>query len=328
MLKKYPRTPVYIVENHNEVLPEIYRCIGSKHMPFIENWILPAAYASHFNIIIWIKPLWSKQISDGEYKFFIGADTVSNEIKVTCTENYFLSDAVFTTESKLKNKKAITLFVLTMDNTKTNMMDENILNILNDKEIFVLDIDLDFFSTRNPFKDMYKNAGLYEKLQNLYKFVIPSNKNDMNEIERIVKQRQNLLLELEDLFKYLDAHNTLDGYSKSSTHFKHVLKIVKELKTFYHDIDWLLIHDMGCTCDDTELPHQVNERIHIEEYIKLFSTFLKIIPRTSAVVTISRSSEDDYCPPEDVDFIQEKILSSLRNHFQSIDVKLIYEESE
>lgn len=38
----------------------------------------------------------------------------------------------------------------------------------------ILDIDLDFFSTMNPFKSLYKNADLYESLKVLYWFESPT----------------------------------------------------------------------------------------------------------------------------------------------------------
>ncbi|KAG5309441.1 CE022 protein, partial [Acromyrmex insinuator] len=106
--KYFKRTPVYIVEDHDEVLPFIYRCMGSKHLPFegntfihldshpdmlipkempadtvwdknqlfseisIENWILPAAYAGHLKNLIWVKPPWANQVTDGVLTFLIG----------------------------------------------------------------------------------------------------------------------------------------------------------------------------------------------------------------------------------------------------------------
>ena len=43
---------------------------------------------------------------------------------------------------------------------------------------FVLDIDLDFFSTRNPFRGLYENADLYSHLQELYNFQRPEDEQD------------------------------------------------------------------------------------------------------------------------------------------------------
>lgn len=361
-LKKYPWTPIYVVENHNEVLSFIYRCIGSKHMPLndnaiihfdshpdllipnnmpaetvfdkyalfeflsIENWILPAAYAGHFGTIVWIKPPWSNQIPDGEYEFLIGSEKSSKEIRITCTENYFLGDALFCLESELENKKSIVLVVITMNNEKDDLVEQKIVDILSKKEVYVLDVDLDFFSTRNPFRDMYKNCDLYKNLKEVYRFETPSDKNDVNAIQQCVKRRKFQLSELETLFKYLNEHGSLENYSGSSLYFDQVASIEKKLKEFYNDIDWLLVHDMGCTCDDTELPHHVSELSCINELLKSFTDFLKILPNISVVVTISRSSDDDYCPPENVDFIQHEVLSCLQKRFLSTKIELKYED--
>ncbi|XP_049861656.1 UPF0489 protein C5orf22 homolog [Schistocerca gregaria] len=118
--KKFKELPIFVTENHNEVLPFIYRCIGSKHLPFtgntiihldshpdmlipksmpadtvwdkyklfselsIENWMLPAAYAGHLSNLVWVKPPWAKQMQDGASQFVIGRDTATGEIRSVC----------------------------------------------------------------------------------------------------------------------------------------------------------------------------------------------------------------------------------------------------
>ncbi|GFY38518.1 UPF0489 protein C5orf22 homolog [Trichonephila inaurata madagascariensis] len=115
--KKKMSIPVIIVEDHNEVLYHIYRAIGSKKISFenglmihfdshpdlvvpkhldaerifekdyvinclsIENWIIPAVYAGHFNTVVWMKPVWASQLDDGLHNFKIGVEKTSKEIK-------------------------------------------------------------------------------------------------------------------------------------------------------------------------------------------------------------------------------------------------------
>ncbi|KAG7187817.1 hypothetical protein KM043_016854 [Ampulex compressa] len=38
---------------------------------------------------------------------------------------------------------------------------------------YILDVDLDFFSTQNPFKNLHERANLYERLAPLYAFHRP-----------------------------------------------------------------------------------------------------------------------------------------------------------
>jgi hypothetical protein len=46
------------------------------------------------------------------------------------------------------------------------------------------------------------------------------------------------------------------------------------------------------------------------------------------IVFCCRSSEDDYCPPEDVEFIQEAVLKVLRRLFTPVKLTLAYKEQE
>ena len=107
-LRLYKKIPAWICEYHQEVLPYIYRAIGSKYLPFsgttllhfdshpdlmapldmkaesvynkeilfdvvsIADWILPAVYVGHIRKVIWIKPSWSEQISDKTLCFNVG----------------------------------------------------------------------------------------------------------------------------------------------------------------------------------------------------------------------------------------------------------------
>jgi len=123
--KKFKELPIYIAENHNEVLPFIYRCMGSKHLPLegntiihldshpdmlipkdmpadtvwdkhelfsrvsIENWMMPAAYAGHFSNLVWIKPPWARQMLDGAHTFLIGRQRNSGEIRPVHMTNRF-----------------------------------------------------------------------------------------------------------------------------------------------------------------------------------------------------------------------------------------------
>ena len=95
--RKYDKLPVWICENHDEVLYYIHRAIASRHVSFenitvlhldshpdltylvkyggghsIADWILPAVYAGHINRVIWVKPPWADQITDGIFHFKVG----------------------------------------------------------------------------------------------------------------------------------------------------------------------------------------------------------------------------------------------------------------
>uniref|UniRef100_A0A1B6KL04 Uncharacterized protein n=1 Tax=Graphocephala atropunctata TaxID=36148 RepID=A0A1B6KL04_9HEMI len=368
-LKRFKEIPIFVVEDHNEVLPFIYRCIGSKHLPLmentllhfdshpdmliphgmkadivfdkfelfnavsIENWILPAAFAGHLSKILWIKPFWAQQLSEGNHRFKIGKEELSDEIKVTSLENYFLGDTLFCKEENLSDIKEVELEVFTLgaEEDVCNEHDAEIKRIetllsrfLDVGKPFILDIDLDFFSTRNPFKELYKNADLYEELKTIYNFIIPD-KTNVKAVEEALEMRKAKLEQLSSAWSYIEKHGNLEGFSGDLIPVFQIEVLADRVKRFYNNVDWGMIHDAGCTWDDTGLPDHVSSKEEIMKMIeKEFLCFLNLLPNSPTIITISRSSEDDYCPPEDVDWIQEEILKVLKNKFKTTNVILEY----
>lgn len=70
-----------------------------------------------------------------------------------------------------------------------------------------------------------------------------------------------------------------------------VREIFAEMKKCYPDreINWLLVHDAGCTIDDSELPHHVTSPTDLDRFIGgVFRSFLSIMPATPVSVTMAR----------------------------------------
>lgn len=374
--KYFKRIPIYAVESHNEVLPFIYRCLGSKHLPFegnafvhldshpdmlipktmlantvwdknqlfseisIENWMLPAAYAGHFKHLIWVKPPWANQMVDGVTTFFIGKHKDSGSIRLTCPEPYFVSEGLYATLEELENTREVTLHVMTIgsfieDPTKKDdftAISSTLRQYLPERNTpYILDIDLDFFSTKNPFKSLHDRINLYDKLAPLYAFNRP-NSTDPEILKETTAARNEQLTELENLFDYLDEHRSLQGYEgEKSARYEAVELIYRELTSVYKqsEIDWKIIHNAGCTRDDTDLPDHVTAPNDLNRLISVtFRSFLTALPTPPTIVTIARSSEDEYCPSEDVDQIQMGVLEELRECLGDIDIQLAYQEEE
>jgi NAD(P)-dependent dehydrogenase (short-subunit alcohol dehydrogenase family) len=70
-----------------------------------------------------------------------------------------------------------------------------------------------------------------------------------------------------------------------------VQALVQEVEAHYpgEQIDWTLVHDAGCTCDDTDLPEHVTSRDDIQQLITTsFTGLLSCLPGPPAIITISR----------------------------------------
>ncbi|XP_014452892.2 UPF0489 protein C5orf22 homolog isoform X2 [Alligator mississippiensis] len=160
-LRTYPALPVWVVEDHHDVLPFIYRAIGSKHLPAsnisfvhfdshpdllipvnmpadtvfdkealfselsIENWIMPVVYAGHISQVVWLHPIWAQQIKEGRHDFLVGKDTSTTTIRVTSTDHYFLSDGLYVPADQLENQKLLHLNVLLVKPSETSKQQDD-----------------------------------------------------------------------------------------------------------------------------------------------------------------------------------------------------------
>ncbi|XP_078688996.1 UPF0489 protein C5orf22 homolog [Branchiostoma floridae x Branchiostoma belcheri] len=427
-LKKYKTTPVWVVEDHNDALYYIYRAIGSHHLPLhgvtmvhldshpdmlipwkmpadtvfdrqelfnalsIENWILPAAYAGHLDCVVWVKPPWAEQIQEQTLSFYIGKHRTSETIRVSSTESYFLSEALYAPESQLDNKRLITVHVLTLsgsshathDRTEpevkrrrrdhetqgdaekqdhrvqnyqkskdslnsdkcTNDTDKQsceecipegfkianrkimteILESVRKSSAMILDIDLDFFSTQNPFQDLFTDEQ-FDIIHKLYDFKRPSSTHE-DSLLAYTEGRQQLLEQLENICTGLQNGTDLKDIKCDSNRKDLLTALVSSMReTFRDNLDFELIHLAGCTCDDTELPHHVSSQEEITQLTAAMTTMLACLPRPT-LVTVARSSDDDYCPKSQVESIQEKVVKCLESLYGDIHVQLEYLQQE
>ncbi|KAM6349832.1 UPF0489 protein C5orf22 homolog isoform 2-T2 [Podargus strigoides] len=214
---------------------------------------------------------------------------------------------------------------------------KEICQVLQKGDAYVLDIDLDFFSVKNPFKEMYTQEPLlevdlhraprteYELLQELYNFKKPHRNATEEDLLDCVENRIHQLEDLEAAFADLcdsDDEETLQKWA-SYPGMKPLVQLVHSLKTRMESPDYEMVHQAGLTCDYVELPHHVSTEEEIEGLIQSIKVLLKDVPKPT-LVTVARSSLDDYCPSQQVDIIQEKVLNLLGSVYGTLDVHLDY----
>merc|ERR1719510_140401 len=210
----------------------------------IENWILPAAYLGAIDTILWVCPPWSNQIRAGSHMFKIGKQIASGNIMVTSPEPYFLSETIFCRTHELESTKDILLLVYKFG-TEINQQDvlNKLKNILKEKCTCILDIDLDFFSTKNPFIDMYSKINLYQRLKNIYTFDVPPSVNQIDgsacqrKLEYAMKsclKRREILDKLKDITNHIQEHDEVVSYCGIGREYIHEFQnIKKEIKAIY-----------------------------------------------------------------------------------------------
>lgn len=398
--RPFQQIPIFVVEDHNDVLQFIYRCLGAHRIPFtknkiihfdshpdmtipkympaefvrdrekllqslsIENWLMPVAYAGHIDQLIWIKPEWATQIPNGDYTFWLG--DYNGYIRCDSKLEYFLSEATYQPRYNLNDQRQINLRVFTLNDAFVADMnrdgdgdDDNNGDIAaaaaaasGDKtqeqrrriefqdcvddtnEKFILDIDLDFFSTTNPFKQILSKP-IYAAVKCLFKGSF-FNKFDMSnatddELMAFTVERSNFLDALETVFKQLDEKNDSTGadliipdiLNANKTQIHDLIRVVREQQQQQqqnessNEIAWMTIFDAGCTFDSNDLPHHISTEAEIIHMVEMFKRFLIGILYTPCIITVSRSSDDDYCPVQQVDFIQKLVLQTIHDVYRN-----------
>eukprot|EP00106_Octopus_bimaculoides_P015340 XP_014782782.1 PREDICTED: UPF0489 protein C5orf22 homolog isoform X2 [Octopus bimaculoides] len=195
-------------------------------------------------------------------------------------------------------------------------------SIANLGEGLILDIDLDFYSTKNPFLEMFTDKQ-YQMLKELYHFTEPASDSDQA-ITECIQSRMKQLKELEEVFRKLD-NDPGTQIDKSLPRSDLLTRLVDSLhKNSSTPVDFLILHDAGCTCDDTELPHHVSSLPQIEQLIKYTDILVSHLPKPK-LVTIARSVSDEYCPPEQVEKIQDAVVSLLDSRYAQLQLVKSYE---
>jgi UPF0489 domain len=362
-MRKFKTIPIFIVENHNDVLEFLFKCFAKRYLPFehnfmihfdshpdmcldpqmdshlvydkdallqqlsIENWIMPTVFAGFFDKLLWIKRPFAKQIPCGRHRLLVGE--CEHRIKLVSNLDYFVTDGAVCLERDLQKTKECTLEVIELEGRKADSLAELFTSerFANDPTFsYVLDIDLDYFSTKNPFLSIYEKVDLYAKLKKIYIVEKPADydTSDPESIQKFVNRRNRQLENLEEIFHHLESENNLDDFQAEDQHHNELVSqvtiLMECLKVHYpgETIDWMLLHAAGCTCDhdDTELPHHVSTDIEIEDSMKQFRVFLKQLGnKLPTVVTISRSTDDDYTPKEQVEHIQRSVLVALQDAY-------------
>lgn len=209
----------------------------------------------------------------------------------------------------------------------TSYVVKSLSTMLAETEPYILDIDLDFFSCKNPFKELYTQEE-YDILKELYAFRGPGPDPTEEELDECVDRRVHQLEDLEAAFADLledDGEETVSRWANNPG-MAPLARLVSSLKSRNITPDYEMVHQAGLTCDSVELPHHVSSEDEIDRLITAVQLFLKALPKPT-LVTMSRSSLDEYCPVEQVDSVQSRMLAVLEGLYGPLELHKDYEHS-
>lgn len=428
---------VFIVEDHNDALRWIYRCIGAKKLPAtgsvllhldshpdlqlptglleeeasdprllherlsIGDWILPAVFREHFGDVVWLRPNWAHQLvpEDSVLDCRVGVDLKDRVLRIDSTLPYFVSEMMSAPAARLYHTRSFHVHVLTLhERCDVTALIECLRSVVGTRS-WVLDVDLDFFSTRNPFADILSDVKLpvsqtstpwscdpapvsgaevchssvYAALvrimtavdervaclcQNNVSSAVQFRRRVMTLVRRAFRlSRANIERECESDIEQTD-HSRADPERECECYREEEVygegcagyevenrlpdvcqcmcegerRVCSELRQLLVDIDdrfdedrvdWLRLYDAACTADERGLPHHVSTSTEIDALMNVVRSLLIGLDHPG-VITIARSSLDNYCPPEQVDDIQRHLLEVLRTVFGDVNVHLKY----
>jgi len=222
----------------------------------------------------------------------------------------------------LIDKRQFQLYVCNFDKVASDI-DPTLANLLtNNSRNLIVDIDLDFFSTCDPFKAMFESKEDYELYKRVYLInKVPNkfNENFQEEFKSYLKEKK---INLEKIRAFLDSDQISEDVINCD--------LVSLKKIFIRDsLDIEILHEYGSSLDECQLPEHVSTNEEVCFMMDQMVQFLRIyMPRGGSLrpgcITIARSSLDDYCPVSQVDFIQEETLKRIREYFnKSNDINLI-----
>ena len=317
----------------------------------IAEFLLPPCYTGLIEEVVWVKPSWANQFEAGNYSFLLGnattsdddyeqegkgkEETITQRVGVSLLHPYYTDEGQVYGEDELEATKRINFRVVNASSSSISLEDlSNVKRKEEDMKPFsssspnwVLDICLDFFTTRNPFLDEFMKyvkkdiededtfkatldslRGIFPlfryrscqeaKLSRLQRSVAMKHLRDivsqLNEEKREVSSSL-----LEALAKDLEPHHDNDSVALIGSYVKALRRLSPQSRTFYLSSGHLL-----------NMPHHASSPDELEASFAIMMQQLKGMSRPIAV-TIARSAVDGYTPKEVVDSLQARVLEML-----------------
>ncbi len=255
--------------------------------------------------IIWLRPPWAEQFKDGRYAFHLG-ESADGTLKVNQDSDYYAANGAWAPLATLRHTTALIFEVARYD--------ADMARLAPFAGPVVLDIDLDIFSTFNPGAEALRRAGLTQaeiddiaerfSLENLWLSKNPKKRNE--EIRDLKADIASLLTG--PWYAGLAALPRLFRLGVGPRDLYKVYAAVEKMppETPLDTIITNFEYAIG-------LPEHLSSQAEIDRILEAMDTFLTSGGFRPALVTIARSVEGGYTPPEVCARVEKRLIRILRN---------------
>jgi len=276
--------------------------------------------------LIWYKSPWSSQFDDGIYQLTVGAAKAPpHHLAVNSAHEYFLSEGVYTTEFLEGTTKELVFEVRTLrgscniDSTVSSGDDSERSETPEEApfEPWILDIDLDVYSTQDPFREILGEA-LFQNLK-IYPHDPEHPHPDLPQEslhEQLTQTQSHFREQVQFTNSHINAAWAGDTTAFTSAELETAIPIyefvkkVKSIPNLPADFDAEMLCGAGASLT---LPHHRSSEHEVENMVRKTMEIVEefSLIREPGVVTIARSVYDEYCPKDQVDMIQNIVTESL-----------------
>ncbi|CAI5739839.1 unnamed protein product [Peronospora destructor] len=318
----------------------------------IAEFLLPLVYAGHVTQITWLKPSWSTQMPIETLKQLVAGKRKTNgTLGVTSELSYFVENDLFCPVENLdaSSLRYWDLFVTEINSSvcAAAVAIEAVANARHHSSSYILDIDLDYFSTWNPFrKGLEALIGEVAVKTVTQFFSCVRYKRDPLEVIAATHRssERKTFCELVKRLETADAmENTITRRSEWAQVRSKIIslyeddvdaeKLLDEFDQVLEDrrVDKAARREIWAAGPFLDLPHHESSQDDIECMVSQLEQFLLAHAldenNPPAIVTIAKSTADEFLPPYQLDALLPSVLRMLERLYGEVAVQSVEYES-